>query len=109
MMWPVPRFFHAIALALIFLVSGAPAWIAELTGDDCRAQCADESSCPDEGCADCSVLCSSCPRAHVVVPPQPNRFGPASVDVSQIAHEASERVPAGPPLEGVFHPPRRVG
>ena len=105
----VPRFLHVIALLLTFMVSGAPAWIGELAGDDCAEQCASESACPDEGCADCSIICSSCPRAHVVVPSQANRVVLASVGVSQVSDEASERLPASPPPEGVFHPPRRAG
>ncbi len=104
----MPRFVHLIALALVFAMSGAPTWIAEAMEDDCAEECASESGCPDEGCADCSIVCSSCPRAHFVAP-QTVTLAPTPVGVSSVAHEAGKRLPQGPPPKGVFHPPRRAG
>ena len=102
------RLLPLIALMLVVLTSGAPAWIAELVQGDCAAQCADESSCPDEGCASCSVICSSCVRAHVVVPPVVAVvIAPSAIAVTWLAPEVGARMPVGPPPEGVFHPPRR--
>lgn len=103
------RLLPLIALMLVFLTSGAPTWIAELTGDDCAEQCTDESSCPDEGCADCSVICSSCVRTHVVVPQVVAVIAPGAVAVSWLAPEVGAQMPVGPPPQGVFHPPRRAG
>jgi hypothetical protein len=107
----VPRFLQLVALVLVFMVSGAPAWIAELAEDDCAAKCADEEQdgCPDEGCGDCSVVCSSCPRSHVVLPSHVVRVAPGSLDFACLASEAGERVPDEPVPEGVFHPPRLAG
>lgn len=102
------RLLPLIALMLVFLTSGAPAWIAELAQDDCAEQCADESSCPDEGCAGCSVICSSCVRAHVVVPQVVAVIEPGAIAVTWLAPEVGARMPVGPPPEGVFHPPRRA-
>ena len=104
----MPRFLHVFALVMAFIASGAPTWISELAEDDCAVECSDESSCPDEGCADCSIICSSCPRSHVVAP-QTTMVVPMPINVSAVAHEASERWPLEPPPEGVFHPPRRAG
>lgn len=90
-------------------MSGAPAWAAELLEDDCVEKCTDEpGGCPDEGCADCSLICSSCPRAHVVVPAEQLRVVPAKL-VALIRAGAGERVPSGPEPDGVFHPPRLAG
>lgn len=84
-------------------------WIAELTEDECAEECTDEpTGCPEEGCADCSIICSSCPRAHLVVPTQAMRLGP-EVFVARFGTDAAERVPVDPPPEGVFHPPRLAG
>jgi hypothetical protein len=104
----VPRFLSLIALVLAFVMMGAPTWIAALTGDDCAEKCRGEAECPDEGCADCSIICSACPRTHVVVPQQATRVAPASI-VSWLSREVGERMPVGPPQDGVFHPPRRAG
>lgn len=93
---------------MAFVISGAPMWVAELAEDNCAEECADESGCPDEGCADCSVICSSCPRAQYLAP-QTTAIVPMLVDVSAAAHDAGERVPLEPPPKGVFHPPRRAG
>jgi hypothetical protein len=104
----VPRLLQLIALVLVFTISGAPKWVAELVEDDCTEECSNESQCPEEGCDDCSIICSSCPRAQFF-PPQSASFVPRLVGVSADAHEAGERVPTGPPPKGVFHPPRRAG
>jgi hypothetical protein len=108
---PVPRFLQAIALVLVFVISGAPAVLAELLEDDCAERCADEdqTGCPDEGCADCSIICSSCPRTHVVAPSGANLLPTAPLAVARITTEAGQRVPTDPPPEGVFHPPRLAG
>jgi hypothetical protein len=100
-----------VALVLVFVMSGAPAWMVELAVDDCAERCADErqDGCPDEGCADCAVVCSSCPRNHVVVPSATWRPAPAAVAVEAVFDRAMERLPVGPPPEGVFHPPRLAG
>lgn len=104
----MPRFLQLVALALVFAISGAPAWIAELAGDDCAEKCSDEPRCPDEGCADCSVICSTCARTHAL---PVTRVASAlfAFDVSEITFDASESVPPSPPPEDVFHPPRRIG
>lgn len=106
----VPRFIHVIALMLIFAISGGPTVAGELLEDDCAEKCADEEQdgCPDEGCADCSIICSSCPRAHVLIPLVANLL-PISIEESGVAIEIGQRVPVGPPPEGVFHPPRLAG
>jgi hypothetical protein len=108
---PVPRFLQAIALVLIFTISGVPAMLAELLEDDCAERCAgeDQTGCPDEGCADCSIICSSCPRTHVVAPSGTSPLPAISLEVARITTEARQRVPVGPPPEGVFHPPRLAG
>ncbi len=107
----MPRSLRLLALLLVIVMSGVPAWAAELAAeDDCAERCADEQQdgCPDEGCADCVIVCSSCPRNHVVVPSPCLR--PAAVfAIEAIPKEADEREPVGPPPEGVFHPPRRAG
>ena len=103
----MPRFLHVLALSLAFFVSGAPSWVAELCEDDCAKECASESGCPDEGCADCAPNCSSCPRGHYVVPSA--LAISLSVCVSDRIAITCERAPADPPPEGVFHPPRRAG
>ena len=107
----MPRFLPVIALMLIFAISGAPTWAAELLEDDCAEKCSDEEQdgCPDEGCADCSIICSSCPRAHVLVPQVVDRLFAISIETSGAAIEIGQRVPVGPPPEGVFHPPRLAG
>ncbi len=106
----VPRLVHLLALVLVFAMSGAPRWLAELAKDDCADEgddCTNEpSGCPDEGCGDCSILCSSCPRAHVVMPSLVPRIAPAELASWGIAAEAGQRVPTGPPPKDVFHPPR---
>lgn len=97
-----------VALVLAFVVSGAPTWICELAEDDYAEECADERGCPDEGCGDCSIVCSSCPRGHVLVPSFVVSVAPASTHFAWISSEALERVPDDPVPEGVFHPPRLV-
>lgn len=103
----VPRFLQLVAVVLAFMVSGAPSWATELAGDDCAQKCTNESTCPDEGCGDCSIICSSCPRVHVVVPQQASVL--AAFAVAWTSHDVSERVPVGPHPDGVFHPPRDAG
>jgi hypothetical protein len=97
-----------VALVLAFVVSGAPTWIRELAEDDCAEQCADESGCPDKGCGDCSIICSACPRGHVLVPSLVASVVLASTDFDWISTETRQRVPDDPVPEGVFHPPRLV-
>lgn len=104
----MPRFLPLVALVLAFVVSGAPAWIGEVLEDDCAEECADPTGCPEDGCADCSILCSSCPRTHVVAPPLAVAFAPAAGGLAWLAGDARERVPDDPVPEGVFHPPRRA-
>ena len=104
----MPRVLQLVALMLAFLVSGAPTWVAELAEDDCADECADEEQdgCPDEGCGDCSVICSSCPRPHMLLSQHVVRFAPAPSCFLWISSEAGECVPDDPVPEGVFHPPR---
>jgi hypothetical protein len=102
----VPRFLQLVALVLAFVVSGAPAWIRELAKDDCAEECASDRSCPDDGCGDCSIVCSSCARVHVVVPSLVASAVAAPNVVTWISSEAGERVPDDPVPDGVFHPPR---
>jgi hypothetical protein len=108
---PVPRFLQAIALVLVLVISGVPAVLAEILEDDCAEKCAgtDQTGCPDEGCADCSIICSSCPRAHVVAPSGASPLPVLPLAVARITTEVGQHVPADPPLEGVFHPPRLAG
>jgi hypothetical protein len=96
-----------VALVLAFVVSGAPAWIGELVEDDCAEECADSTGCPEDGCADCSILCTSCPRTHGVAP-HAAALAPAARGLAWLAGDARERVPDDPVPEGVFHPPRRA-
>lgn len=105
----MPRFLQLVALALAFLVSGAPTWIGELAEDDCAEKCANESGCPEKGCGDCSVICSSCPRTHAILPSHVVSLAPAGVDLLWISTEVGEWVPDDPVPEGVFHPPRLAG
>lgn len=104
---PVPRLLSVlVSLALVLCVTGAPTWIAELAGDDCAEDCADEGACSSDGCGDCSLVCSSCPRTHVVVPtlaPQPAVAAPSFM---LMTIDGWERLPVGPPPRDVFHPPR---
>jgi hypothetical protein len=107
----VPRSFRVLAFVLVIVMSGASAWVAELAADDdCAERCADEQQdgCPDEGCGDCVIVCSSCPRNHVVIP-SPGLLPVALFAVEALPQEADERMPVGPPPEGVFHPPRLAG
>lgn len=107
----MPRFLQLIALSLALLLVGAPSIIAEITEDDCAEECAsgDGENCPDQGCADCSLVCSSCPRTHVVAPSVGAWFAPWRTAFVELSIDAAERVPVGPPPEGVFHPPRLAG
>jgi hypothetical protein len=106
----VPRFLQLVALVLAFVVSGVPAWINEVVETVCAEECTDEGErgCSDEGCADCSIACSSCRRAPVVVPLVASH-APAAIELSQISSELRERFPDDPIPEGVFHPPRVAG
>jgi hypothetical protein len=108
---PVPRLLQVVALVMVFAISGAPAALAELSEDDCAEQCADEdqTGCPDEGCADCSIICSSCPRTHVVAASGASPLSAVLLAGVRIATEPAQRIPADPPPEGVFHPPRLAG
>jgi hypothetical protein len=106
----VPRFLQILVLLLIFGISGGPGVIAELAGDDCTETCADEEpGSSEDGCGDCRLICSSCPRSHVIVPSLTNHVIPVPVNVARIAAIGAERVPIGPPPQGVFHPPRLAG
>lgn len=107
----MPRFLQLVALMLAFLVSGAGAWVAELAKDDCAEECeGDElTSCPEQGCTDCSVTCSSCPRTLALAWTHVVRVEPVSTSFGWISSEVRERVPDDPFAEGVFHPPRLVG
>lgn len=108
----MPRFAQLIALSLALLLAGAPAVIAEMAEtieDDCADECAGEQgeeSCPEEGCSDCSIICSSCARSHVVAPSGAVRFLPWRTEYVWLRAEGPHRLPAGPPPRGVFHPPR---
>ena len=97
-----------VALVLVFMISGAPSWMAEVFEDECAEECSSESRCPDDGCADCSVICPTCSRTHALPPTQLVVASIAS-DVSEITFDASESVPQAPPPEDVFHPPRCNG
>ena len=93
---------------LAFVVSGAPAWVSELAKDDCAEECEGDatSSCPEQGCTDCSITCSSCPRTVALVWTHVVRLEPLHTGFAWISSEAAERVPDDPVSEGVFHPPR---
>lgn len=97
-----------LALMVAMLLVGAPAMVAELAEDDCAEECVGDSgpSCPEEGCNDCSPVCSSCPRTHVVAAALTAWSSPAADVVVGAPVEGCQRVPTGPPPEGVFHPPR---
>jgi len=108
----VPRFLQLVALSLALLLVGAPTILAQLAEDDCAEECAGEQgeeSCPDEGCTDCSLVCSSCPRTHVVAPTVGGWFAPWRTAIVQLSAERADTVPVGPPPQGVFHPPRIAG
>jgi hypothetical protein len=107
----VSRVLQLLALVLCFAMSGGPTLLTEILEDDCATACIDEDrgGCPDEGCADCSIICSSCARSHVVVPSGPSLALAVPIAVAGIASEAGDRVPPGPSPEGVFHPPRLSG
>lgn len=104
----MPRVLQVLALVMTFIVMGAPAWVAEMIEDDCAEECSDESQCPDQGCGDCSLICSSCPRAQYMAPTDVTVV-PSTIEVSSVAHDTSEHRPMEPPPKGVFHPPRRAG
>ena len=107
----MPRLLQLVALTVALLLVGAPTIVAELLEDDCAEDCAgdDGARCPDEACTDCSAVCASCPRPHVVVPTLGAGPAPGSTSYIQLAGHAAERVPVGPSPEGVFHPPRSAG
>jgi hypothetical protein len=108
----LPRLLQLIALSLALLLVGAPAILAEIAEDDCVEECAGDdegTTCPDEGCTDCSVVCPSCPRTHAVAVTVGAWFAPWRTASLQTSNDASERVPVDPPREGVFHPPRLAG
>ncbi len=108
----MPRLLQLVTLSLVLLLVGAPKVIAELVEDDRAEACAGEAgeaSCPEEGCSDCSIVCSSCPRTHVVAPGVTAWFAPWRTAFVQPSPEGAERVPAGPTPKGVFHPPRVAG
>ncbi len=108
----MPRVLQLVALSLALLLVGAPTILAEIVEDDCAEECAGEQGeerCPDEGCTDCSIVCSSCPRTHVVAPGVSGWFAPWRTAVVEVTVDRAERVPAGPPPRGVFHPPRDAG
>ena len=101
-----------IALSLALLLVGAPTIFAEVIEDDCAEECAreqGEKSCPDQGCTDCSLVCSSCPRTHLVAPTVGAWFAPWRTASVLLSPEGAERVPSGPSPQGVFHPPRIAG
>jgi hypothetical protein len=103
----VPRVLQLVALVLAFTVSGAPAWLSELAEDECGEKCAENCGCSVKSCRDCSIVCSACPRSHVLVPSLV-ATGVEVIDFAWISSEASERVPEDPVPEGIFHPPRLV-
>jgi hypothetical protein len=107
----VPRLLQLVALTLAFLVSGAPAWAAELVRDDCGDECAGDetSSCPEQGCTDCAFTCSSCPRVIALAWTHAVRVAPVVTSFAWLTNETGERVPDDPVPEGVFHPPRLAG
>ena len=107
----MPRLLQLIALGLALLLVGAPTILTE-TVEDCAEECAGEQgeeSGPDEGCTDCSIACASCPRTHVVAPTVVAWLAPWRAAFVRLPPEGAERVPAGPPPQGVFHPPRIAG
>lgn len=107
----MPRVLQLVALTVALLLVGAPAIVAELLEDDCADECVGDEgeSCPEEGCTDCSVVCSACARTHVVTPTIAAALAPWLDSFVQTSRDAAERVPVGPPPEGVFHPPRIAG
>lgn len=108
----MPRLLQLTALTLAFLLVGGPGVIVELAEDDCAEECAGEQgdeSCPEAGCTDCSIICAACGRTPVVAPAGAMRLAPAGAAYVQLATEAAQRLPAAPPLRGVFHPPRIEG
>ena len=108
----MPRILQVLAVCLALMLVGVPKVIAEIVEDDCAEECAGEEgseSCPDQGCTDCSIVCSSCPRAHVVAPNGALWAVPSLHGYLELEPERAERVPSGPPPEGVFHPPRSAG
>ena len=108
----MPRVLSIVALWLALLLVGVPTMIAELTEDDCASECADEAdrgSCPEQGCTDCSLVCAGCARTHVVVPTTLPGATPGRTVVVRLEGDRAQRVPLGPPPQGVFHPPRRTG
>jgi hypothetical protein len=55
------------------------------------------------------VMCASCSRTYVVTPTVAAAIAPWLDSFVQTSRDAAERVPVGPPPEGVFHPPRIAG
>lgn len=108
----MPRAVQSVALTLAFLLVGGPAVIAELVEDDCAEACEAEQpdeSCPEEGCTDCSILCSGCGRTPVITAAGAIRLALAGTGYVQLVTDVGQRMPAGPPPQGVFHPPRVAG
>lgn len=98
-----------VALSLAIMMAGAPAWVAEAAEDECAEECAGDRSaggCEEQGCGDCSVVCSYCPRPHLVVPQVADVPAVEMATLRDSAPPTCERVPTGPPPRGVFHPPR---
>lgn len=105
----VHRVLQLLAILVALATCGAPAWAVELLKDDCADECTDEpEGCPSEGCGDCSVLCSSCPRVPGAICALPPRIAPAVLASWWIAGEPAQQKPTEPPPKGVFHPPRRA-
>lgn len=105
----MPRLVQLVAVCFAIVMAGAPTWLAELAGDDCAEVCASDEAaggCEEQGCADCSIVCSSCPRPHTLLPHTAAAAPMAMVTFLEDAVPPSERVPVGPPPRGVFHPPR---
>lgn len=101
------RLLQILVLSLVFVTSGAPGWLVQaLVDDDCGEVCIDEDGCPEGGCADCTITCSSCPRSHGVFP-QAAGVAPVTVGVTVVTEVMTiQKLEDGPPPEGVFHPPR---
>jgi hypothetical protein len=105
----LPRALQVLALLVAIAVSNAPAVVYELVEHACAASCADEEEggdCSGEGSRDCSPLCPTCPRVHVALPAVTGPVVAAAVEVTRPDWSAGHQLPSGPPLPGIFHPPR---
>jgi hypothetical protein len=105
----VPRLLQLLALVVALAIAGVPTWIGELLEDDCAQTCAGDQSaggCQEQGCTDCSVVCSSCARGLHGPPVASVHLAAAILASVDAAIDVPQRVPIGPPPQGIFHPPR---